>query len=533
MRIVKSDIWLWMRQVLLDKIIGIVCLFGLFNCHTVRAVHRDTDKPIVILYDNDVHCAIDGYGKMEQLRNAISDTAWVAVTSSGDFLQGGAAGALSHGKYIADIMQAMGYDAVTLGNHEFDFGIPRMKELLCSADIPVTCINLRDVKGDSTLYAPYIIKKYRTRKIAYIGVVTPSTLESEAYAFYNDSTSAVYDICGTSVYELVQQTVDEVRGKGADYVIVLAHLGERQNMSKVDSHGLVAATTGIDAVLDGHTHSVVECCMVPNAEGHPVPVTQTGTKFANIGKLHINRHGGISAHLIPTSDVLPVATGKNGKVKCTVDSIISLMSAVTEVKVCHSDFPLVIDDGSGRQLVRYSETNAGDIVTDALRAYTNADMAIVNGGDIRTEIPAGDITVGDVVAMLPYANPVAVVNVTGRALKELLEVCCQYAPVESGDFPQVAGMRFTLRNGTPNRVIDLQILDSTTNTFKPVQAAATYTLATMEYALTGGGLHGKLKNAVRVKNFQTSETQVLIWYMREKLNGVLPDKYAGRQGRIM
>lgn len=525
MRTVKADV----RRALA---ISFACVCGVCCGHGIAGERQPKEKPIVILYENDVHCAIDGYGVMERLRGSICDTAWVAVTSSGDFLQGGVAGALSKGRYVADIMKKVEYDAVTLGNHEFDFGIPHMRQLLHSAGIPVTCVNFRDTEGDSLVYAPYIIKEYGKRKVAFVGVVTPSTLDTEAYAFHDGVNPQKYDLCAREVYGLVQKAVDEARGQGAGYVVALAHLGEEENPQDVDSHGLVAATTGIDAVLDGHTHSVVECCLVRNAAGHMIPVSQTGTKFANIGKLYIDIQGRISTHLIPAGTFPMDDKSSKNTVQQAVDSVKTLMKRVTDEEICRSPFPLVVLAGDGSQLVRYAETNAGDIVTDALRIYTGADAAIINGGGVRADIAAGAITVGDVIAMLPYDNPVTVVSVTGQELQELLSLCCQNVPKESGDFPQVSGIRLTLCKGRPNAVRDVMVLNAVSGEYEPVVPAKTYTLATIEYAVSGGGLHGRLANANRVRNFDKSDCGILIWYLREKLQGIVPERYSTTQDRI-
>ena len=528
MRIVRTDVYC--RFV--PFFVAMACVLALYSCHTTRPLRQARERSIVILYENDVHCAIDGYASMAQLRDAVADTAWVALTSSGDFLQGGTAGALSRGQYIADIMRAMRYDAVALGNHEFDFGIPHMKQLLRTAALPVTCVNLRDLSCDSIVYTPYIIKTYGNKRIAFVGVTTPSAFYTEQYAFRSADGLVHHDLCETEVYALVQKAVDEARGNGADYVVALSHLGESDSPLNVNSHGLVAATSGIDAVLDGHSHSVVECCMVKNRLGRMIPVTQTGTQFANIGKLLISPDGGISTHLVPVPTLLSHKTGYGDDVRCVVDSVKALMSEVIKEEVCRTSFPLSILDSAGRQRVRYAETNAGNVVTDALRAYTGADVAIMNGGGIRTGIAEGIVTVGDVVAMMPYDNAVAVLQITGGELLALLEACCGSAPRESGDFPQVSGISFRLCNDMTPRVRDLQILDASTGVYRPIDLPATYSLATIEYDITGGGLHDMLRTATRVKDYQTTDTQVVIWYLNEKLRGVLTDDYRGVQGRI-
>ena len=210
-------------------------------------------KSVVILYENDVHCGIDGYTQMRGLRDAIvrSDTSVVGMVSAGDFLQGDLAGAISHGKYVVDIMKNMGYDAVTLGNHEFDYGVPRMQELLPQINAPVVCVNLTKYGDPTPMYPGYVIKQYGKKRIAFVGICTPETMHSEAYSFFDKDGNQTYDLHTAECFTMVQDAVDKARKEGADHVVLLSHLGEATSDTGVDSHTMVAKTRGIDAVLDG------------------------------------------------------------------------------------------------------------------------------------------------------------------------------------------------------------------------------------------------------------------------------------------
>ncbi len=466
---------------------------------------------------------------MATLRDNIADTAWVALTSSGDFMQGGAAGAMSRGRYCVDIMSAMRYDAVALGNHEFDFGVPRMLTLVSSAGLPVTCANLKETETDQMIFTPYIIRRYGDRRIAFVGVVTPATMQSEAYAFYDEDGRQRYDLCAATMHQEVQKAVDAARAEGADYVILLAHLGEAVDGVNPDSHSIVAATRGIDAVFDGHTHSVVECCMVGNVDGRMVPVTQTGTQFAYIGKLYLSPEGHVSPRLIET-DTLPVAASRT---KAVTDSIRALMAATTSEVVCHSAFPLVVTDSRGDYLVRYAESNAGDVVTDAFRAHTGADIALMNGGGIRADIAAGNVTMGDIIDLIPYENALVVAEATGAMIVETLEACCKRLPALDGSFPQVAGMRFTVDTCATPRVSEVMVIDRETNAWRPIDPSTTYTVATIDYALKEGGMEGKLREAKVVRTYSDNYQQVVADYLRVTHRGVMPDCYAKPRGRIV
>lgn len=501
---------------------------SLFSCKSVSNATGKKAKSIVVLYENDVHCAIDGYAKLAGLRDAISDTAYVAVVSSGDFLQGGTAGAISDGKYITDIMKAVGYDAITLGNHEFDYKIPRMFSLLSYLGAPVTCVNLRNMADGQFPFAPYIMKNAGPYKIAFVGATTPTAVETEEYAFFDEDGKQLYQLCPDSTYILVQKAADRARAAGADYVVVLAHLGESKNDTNVDSHGMIQSTDNIDAVLDGHTHSVIPSDKVRNKDGKLVVISETGTKFANIGKLLIQPNGNKSTELIPMESVKQI----NATVKHVTDSIKALTAGQTSQQICVSDVKLHILDTEGKQEVRKAETNAGDLVADAYRAMTGADFAMTNGGGIRTELPAGTLTYGDIISLLPYNNFICTVGITGQQLLALLNACTQYVPDENGDFPQVSGIKFTINAGKPDGVTDVSILNKQTGEYEPLDLARTYVLATIDYCLTGGGFQGMLKNNKIIEHTTVNYSDCLIRFLTKNLNGHIGNEYAVPQGRI-
>ena len=296
-----------MKKFLFPAIAAMMATMTLISCvNDDNAVPIEVaKKSIVILYENDVHCSIDGYTKMAGLREAInqSDTAYAAIVSSGDYLQGAMVGAYSLGQYIIDIMSRMNYDAITLGNHEFDYGVPRMKELLAKVNAPVVCANFFDYGATQSYYAPYVIHSYGDKQVAFVGVCTPATMASKKYAFFDDEGQQLYDLKKDEVPQLVQQAVDNARGEGADYVVLLSHLGENEPEKAISSYELVSKTKGIDVVLDGHSHSTIEHHDVNNLDGQSVNVTQTGTQFANVGKLLITHDGRMTTTLIPTSEI--------------------------------------------------------------------------------------------------------------------------------------------------------------------------------------------------------------------------------------
>lgn len=506
------------------SVVGSLLLAG---CKTTSHLQAEREKSIVVLFENDVHCSLEGYSRLAGLRDAISDTAHVALVSNGDYLQGGTAGAISHGQYIVDIMKHMRYDAVTLGNHEFDYGMERMHELLNQLNTNVVCANLLDM-SQKQVFAPYVIKTYGKKKVAFVGVVTPTALYTEEYAFFDETGKQLNELAEKNTYQLVQQAVLDARRNGADYVVVISHLGEDKNDLNVDSYGLIENTVGIDALLDGHTHDAIPHVTKKNKEGHDVLYAQTGTQFKNVGKLLFMPDGSKKVTIIPTANIEVM----NIEVKQATDSVLQLANELINRPICKSDVKLRILTPEGRQAVRLGETNAGDIVTDAYRIMTGADFAITNGGGIRSEMEAGDITYGDMVSLLPYDNYVCTVEITGEQLVDLLKACTRFLPIENGDFPQVSGIKYTINVGKDDLVTDVLILDAASQEYKPVDLSRTYTLATIDYCITGGGLQSKLKKNKVIKNKIMIYNECLINYVTEKLQSHITSQYAEPQGRI-
>lgn len=484
------------------------------------------ERSIVVIFENDVHCALKGYTKMAGLRDAVRDTAYAAVVSSGDYLQGGAVGAISKGQYIIDIMRSMNYDAVTIGNHEFDYLAPRMLELFSGFNAPVTCCNFYDMQ-DRRIYLPYTISTYGNKRVAYVGVLTPETqYVSETYAFYDRSGLQLYDTRRDTYVQLVQQAVDDARKEGADYVILLSHLGERQEpQDKYTSTDLIAATTGIDVVLDGHTHSVVNTT-VSNSQGKPVLLCQTGTQFANIGKLVISKNGTMTATLLPTDQV----NFESKTVSAAVDEVNRKVDAETAKVVFHSDVTLYITNGKGNRKVRNSETNAADIVADAIRYAMQADLAVINGGAIRTDVAAGDVTYMSVMDLLPFSDGVRMIEATGATILRALQLGVQYLPGESGEFVQVSGLKYTASAST--RVVsDVQVLQAD-GSYAPIDPDKHYTVALPDYCVTQGGLNGAFKDCKTIVNSNIYYSDYFIDYVKTALGGNIGQQYAQPQGRI-
>lgn len=515
----------------LSGALGIIMLSAMTACSHKNFEQLTTQqqlpqKSIVVLYENDVHCAIEGYTKLAGLRDAISDTAYVCVVSSGDYLQGATPGALSRGQYIVDIMSKVGYDAVGLGNHEFDFSADRMLELMPQVKAPVVCANLVDCKDGKQVFQPYVIRQCGNKKIAFVGVLTPETMVAESYSFYDAEGRLMYDLGLSTLYQTVQTAVNKARAEGADYVVLLSHMGEQSGDMPVNSHQLAAATSGINVILDGHSHSKVPAVTVMNSTKQPVIITQTGTQFANIGKLLITSDGQLSTELVPTKDL----NLKNDRVSATTDSIQALLKVIESRKVADCAAPLRIYDDNGNRLVRNQETNSGDFVTDAYRYVMDAEIGLSNGGGIRNERLSSELTYGDLINMLPFENYVWKVEATGAQIIELLQKSTSSVPKEDGDFPQVSGVKFTLH--TSDHTVSDVMVQNKDGQWEPIDPARAYTVATIDYCITSDGLRGVLRGSKALKRTSMLYRDVVEEYITKGLNGKIGPEYTKPQGRI-
>ena len=399
---------------------------------------------IVILYTNDVHCAVDtgiGYAGLSAYKKKVEEEGnAVFLIDEGDAIQGGVFGSLTKGEAIINLMNDVGYNLAIPGNHEFDYGVERLRELAQIANFPYISCNFEDLKADDTVFDAYVIREIGGKKIGFIGVTTPETITATTPKSYQDENGDfIYSFLqgdgGTELYERIQAAVDTVNAEGVDYTFLLTHLGITESSGPYTSVNVIRNTTGIDAVIDGHSHSTVPMEMVRNKDGEQVVLTQTGSHFKAIGQMTIGQDGGIDTELI---------TDWNQVDPEIIDAIAEERSVFEDViadQISYSDFDLAVKE-DGVMFARNNECNLGDLVADAYRYATGADIAFVNAGSIRDNIPAGEITYGDILMALPYNNELCVVKVKGEAVAEALEYAVGFAPDYFGGFPQVSGITF-------------------------------------------------------------------------------------------
>jgi len=511
---------------------------------TLTSVLAD-DKDIVIFYENDVHCATDGYAKLSALRNAeAAEGDYVGIVSAGDFVQGGGVGTVSEGKYLIDIMNKIGYDAVTLGNHEFDYGMPRMFELMVMLEADVVSSNFVTLSDNKSVFNPYTIITYGDTDIAYIGITTPESLtKTSPVTFMNENDEFIYGFSQSAVYEPVQKSIDAAKAEGADVIIALSHLGTEYVPEEWSSQSLVQSTTGLDVVLDGHSHSVVEALEVTDKSGDSVIITSTGTGFANIGKLTISADGTFETKLIATAEY----DVQDAEVVSYIDEILAQYREDGKRVIGTSEVTLNINDENGIRLVRNCETNIGDFCADAFREVLDADIGFMNGGGIRGAIDEGDITYNEIVDMYPWSNRVCKVETSGEYIVDLLEYVVKDYPGEAGSFLQVSGIKFSVDVSVPTpikldengffaslegerRVSDVRVLKD--GEYVPIDPDAKYAVASHEYFLKDGG-DGEVffKDQVMLSDTGMIDTELVEIYL-DSLGGVIDSDYIVPQGRI-
>ena len=524
----------------------------------------DGQQDIVVLYTGDVYCAVDeniGYAGLAAYKKQVEEeTPYVALVDCGDALQGDAIGTISQGEYLVDIMNKVGYDFAVLGNHEFDYGMERLAELMEMSDAAYLGCNVDYTgSGENALSAlqQYEIVDYGDTKVAFIGISAPESISQSTPAYFMDENGdIVYSFCsdsGEALYSRVQETVDSCREEGADYVIALTHLGDDESSAPFRSTDLIAGTRDIDAVLDSDSHSAIDSDMVENEEGREIPLSSSGTGLENIGQLTITPEGDITTRLISDFEE------KDSDMESFMADIQSEYEEELQQVIAGSDVELTTESEDGVRLIRKRETNLGDFCADAYRQIAGADIAFVNGGGIRADLPEGDITYEDILAVHPYGNHLCVVEATGQEILDALEMgsCSTMAETgdgekaagESGGFLQVSGLRYTIDTsvdstvkvdkdgmfvscGQQRRVKNVEVLQDD-GSYEPIDVDETYTLASHDYMLrqSGDGFTMFADNEMVVEEGMV-DYQILITYISDYLGGSIGEQYSSPDGRI-
>ncbi len=512
------------------------------------------EKDIVVLYTNDIHCTIEdsdtadgknviGYDGLAAYRKELVAAGKnVTLVDVGDFVQGGAIGTLSKGEYIIDIMNFVEYDLVTPGNHEFDYGMDQFFKLVGESNFDYLSSNFTDLNKDTTVFDGYKIINYDGVDVAYVGISTPETITKSTPAYFQDSDGKyIYGFKqgneGKELYEAVQASVDEALKAGADYVVALAHLGIDNQSKPWTSREVIANTTGIDVVLDGHSHSTIEQEIVKDKQGEEVILSSTGTAFKAMGELTITTDGELSTKLI--TDYIE----KDKETTDFIQSIEDKYSDKLKEVVAKTDYDLVTyNPETMKRAVRSAETNLGDLCADAYRSLLDADIAFVNGGGIRTDILKGDITYEEIINVHPFGNMACLIEATGQQILDALEFGAKDNPGESGGFLQVSGLTYEINNYIPSsvKIGDDKMFISVDGEYrvknvmvggKPLDLNNTYTLASHNYMLKNAGDgYSMFKGNKILQNEVLIDNQVLINYIVDELKGTVGEKYANPYG---
>ena len=484
-----------------------------------------------------------------------SQSNYVSLVSCGDFAQGGVIGSISKGKAIVQIMNKVGYDVVTLGNHEFDYAIPQLKSLTKSLKARVVSSNFVKKSTGKPVYHSYAMKTYGKTKVAFVGVTTPESFTKSTPAYFQNSKGEfIYDFygdtTGKALAKQVQKAVNVARRNGADYVVALTHLGTESVTEQWSAQSLVKNTYGIDVVLDGHSHSTIESMKVKNAKGKNVTISSTGTKLANVGQLVVTKKGKITTKLIPINEENQY---EDAVTKAYIDKVKANYDKLLEQVIGKTDVDLTTLDADGNRAVRNAETNLGDFCADAFRYAMDADIGVMNGGGVRANVETGDITYNDMISVFPFGNYGCVIEATGQQIKDALEMGAKNYPEESGGFLQVSGLKYTIDASVPSavvtntetgmfekvdgkyRVTDIQVWNAKTSKYEAIDLKKTYKVAGANYTLRLQGDGYTMFNGCNVVKDNTMvDNEVLSTYLKDVLNGVVGEDYkdpAG-QGRI-
>jgi len=523
----------------------------LVSSFIIQCLGKKPDNDIVILYTNDVHCAIDdniGYAGLSYYKQQIEkQTPYVTLVDAGDHVQGELFGLLSNGTNPIEVMNALDYDIVIPGNHEFDFGLDYFKNFTKSLYSGYISCNFR--KNGELVLEPYRILEYDDVKVGFVGITTPESISKTSHiSFVNELGGVDYDFDGDATGEKlvasVQEAVNGAKKEGADYIIAVGHNGEHVDYERWSSLYIVEHTNGIDAFIDGHSHEETPYLMQKNKEGKEIPITQSGTKLHNIGKVTIGKNGKIKTELIDSKKI----TSKDDKITKLIEDIkekSGFNGKLAEViGFTNFDMNPVENDIS---MSRFNETNIGDFIADALlkgskEVDKDVNMAFINAGGIRGSVINGNITYGDILSILPFSNLLCIAETSGQTIMDALELSARLAPEENKGFLQISGVSFSIDTSIPSSVM----VDEKKNFIKvdgkrrvhsvkvngePIDPKRTYKVSSIDYLLAQNGDGWTFKDIKILKHGFDVVTELLINYIKELKE--IPEQYRYPQNRII
>ena len=518
---------------------------------------------IVILFTSDVHCGVDqgfGYAGVEAVREYLTRQGdAVLLVDNGDSIQGEPIGTMTKGELPLQLMNALRYDVAIPGNHDYDYGMDQFLSLVEKADFPYVSCNFN--KNGEPVLDRYVVLEAGGAKIAFVGVTTPKTLTSSTPRYFQDENgNFIYgflqqDETGELFFGAIQSAVDDARAEGADYVVVLGHLGNLMAYAPYTYADVISHVSGIDAFLDGHSHDTEQVVM-KDKDGKDVVRSACGTKLMNIGWCRIAADGTITTGLYTWTNTIsaPDLLGLNNEMAEAVQAAKGQLADQLETVVAKTAVDLTIYDpeavdlnGNPVRMIRRAETNLGDLVADAYRVQCDADIGIVGGGAIRVSIPAGDITMNDILSVHPFGNDLCVIEATGQQILDALEWGARLVPDQTGGFLQVSGLTYEIHT-----YIEQSCVEDENKYFVgitgerrvknvmvggvPIDPEATYTVAGNDYTLreNGDGYTVFDDCKLLIENVKL-DNQALIDYITESLGGIVGAEYEclTGQGRIV
>ena len=508
---------------------------------TTTSTTKDLTGHIVILHTNDVHGGIAGYAKLAAVKESYTASgAYTLLVDAGDYIQGDPTVSASQGKTAIELMNSTGYDAATVGNHEFDYGYANLKTISAQANFPILAANVQ-YNGATAFDSHTIFTAANGKKIGVFGLETPET----ATKAHPAKIQGVTFVGGQDMMKLAQTEVDTLKAAGCDYVICLGHLGIDAESTGNRSIDVLNAVTGIDVFIDGHSHSTLDQIKAAtNGTGKVgnAYLTSTGTKLANVGVVDIASDGTITTSNVP----LDTLTAENADTAAVIQRIQQQIDADYGAVFAQSEVQL---NGEKAQ-VRTGETNLGDLITDAMlwQAGTlgeKVDAAISNGGGIRASLSVGGLTKKDINTVLPFGNTLYLVKLTGAQLLEALEASTCSLPESIGAFPQVSGIEYTVNTGAkfsstenypgstygkPNAVNRVTIQSVGGAAFDP---AETYTIVTNDFLGAGGDTYYTFKSSPVGYDTGVPLDEVLMDYITAQCKGTITKAaYGQTAGRI-
>ena len=536
-------------------LLSVFMLFCISGCQKQK-------QEIYVFYTSDVHCGVEDNLGLASVKSLVdekkAENKNVLLVDLGDFIQGANLGSMTKGESIIEIMNAMNYDYVTFGNHEFDYDMDHLKKLESQVKFQFVISNAKYTGNKESVFEDlpeYVIHDFNGTKIGFIGILTPLTLTTSTPAFFKEDGKFVYDFYsgnnGQELYDKVQGVVDELRKQKVDYVVALSHLGSTESYRPFDSISLIANTSGIDVVLDGHSHSVIIGDAYPNKEGKDVILSSVGTKMENLGELIIDMDGKISIALISAYDkqdqgILDVIEKEKDK-----------LNVILSKEVCEVDFDLPMNDKDGVRLSRSRETTIGNFMTDAVRNHFESDIAIINAGSIRKGIQSGKVTYETLVDVNPFGDPMVMIKARGQMILDALEFGAQATDAitaldgnavgEYGGMVVASGLKYTINTnikstitldqnnlmtgvGENRRISDVKVLQN--GEYVDLDPEAYYTISGCDYILLqNGDGNTAFDDAELVEASTYTFTDVMVEYIEE--NNGIPEQYRNLEGRII